>query len=128
MDSQRKDLEMHNPPSIILLSGQLKCSDLLGGCFCWLVCAFHPAAMNRKQFSSSEELLQTSRGARGLRDLTVTAARNSGSSGRDSEGILPMTSVKPVHTVWISMDQSQTIKSTGTYRVNTYTCTPQLSQ
>lgn len=71
MDSQKKDLEMHNPPSMTLLRGQLKCSDFWGGCFCWLVCAFHPAAMNQKQFSSSEEFLQTSRGTRGLRDLPV---------------------------------------------------------
>lgn len=61
---------MHNPSLMTLLRGQLKCW-LLGGSFCLLVCAFHPMAINRKQFSSSEELLQTSRGVRGLRDLPV---------------------------------------------------------
>lgn len=50
--------------------GQLKCSDW-GEHLCWLTCAFHPTVMNRKQFSSSEELLQTSRDARGLRDFPV---------------------------------------------------------
>lgn len=51
--------------------GSIKMLWLLGACFCWFVCAFHPTAKNRKQFSSSEELLQTSRGAGGLRDLPV---------------------------------------------------------
>lgn len=51
--------------------GSIKILWLSGEHLCWLVCAFHHTAINKKQFSSSEEMLQTFRGARGLRDLPV---------------------------------------------------------
>lgn len=93
MDSRRKNLETHDPSE-----GSLKCSDFWGGMFLLLVCAFPPPQIrigsNSLVRKSRCRLPEVQEGA-GACQYISTAARNSGSSGRDSKGLLLVTSAEP---------------------------------
>lgn len=101
MDSHGKNLEMHNPPLMTLLRGQLKCSDFRGNIYVGWFVLFITQLLIRSNSPVQKRccrLSEVQEGA-GTCQYILTAARNSGSSGRDSEGILPVTSVEPVHIV-----------------------------
>lgn len=94
MDSHWKNLEMHDPPE-----GSSKCSDFWGEVSVgWFVPFPSPSQIQRKSNSpvrkSRCSLPEVQEGAGTCQDILI-AARNSGSSGRDSKGILLVTSAEP---------------------------------
>lgn len=92
MDSPRKNLETHNPPE-----GSLKCSDFWGYISVGWFVLFPPQiwiGSNSLVWKSRCRLPKVQEGA-GTCQYILTAARNSGGSGRDSKGILLVTSSEP---------------------------------